>query len=399
MFGNERITYGDMPILLGKYSVTKATKLLLILLHSGQDGIARNRLLDDLYGRHELENVSNNLRVTLHRLKKMLIEAGLPEYEYIVSKGGMFYWNSPMETVVDTAVFKSLIRQAGQETDQSRKVELLTEACEMYGGEFLHKLSGEEWVLIESVRYKKLYEDALREVCEYRMKQKEYDTVLKLTDTACEIYPLDEWQSVKLECYIAMNRYQDAIKVYESTAKMLVEELGILPSEKMMKRFKEMSTQISSRPKVIDEIKHGLQEETQESGALYCTLPGFRDAYRVIRRGMERSGQSVFLMVCTLLDSLGRPMENSKRLDAMSESLFHAIKNSLRKCDSFTKYGPAQFVVLLMGTNEENCQIVIDRISRNFTKDCKSWGQSLECEVTSLYDIINEEKTLFFGGR
>ena len=73
MFGNERITYGDMPILLGKYSVTKATKLLLILLHSGEDGIARNRLLDDLYGRHELENVSNNLRVTLHRLKKMLI--------------------------------------------------------------------------------------------------------------------------------------------------------------------------------------------------------------------------------------------------------------------------------------------------------------------------------------
>ena len=86
LFGTERITYDDTPIFCGRNNITKAMKLLLILLYSGSEGINRNKLLDDLFGREELANASNNLRLTMHRLKKMLEEAGLPEYEYIVSQ-------------------------------------------------------------------------------------------------------------------------------------------------------------------------------------------------------------------------------------------------------------------------------------------------------------------------
>ena len=67
LFGKERITYGDTPILYSRNSITKAMKLLLILLYSGSEGITRNRLLEDLYGREELADSANNLRVTIHR--------------------------------------------------------------------------------------------------------------------------------------------------------------------------------------------------------------------------------------------------------------------------------------------------------------------------------------------
>ena len=397
LFGTERITYGDEPILYGRNSITKAMKLLLILLHSGKEGITRNKLLEDLFGREELANASNNLRVTMHRLKKMLAEAGLPEYEYIVSRDGIYYWDSPMETEVDTAVFKDLLSKADQESEEQKKLELLKEACGMYSGEFLQKLSGDEWVLLESVQYKNLYAKALQEVCTALMERREYEEVLRMVEPACEMYPFDEWQAVKIDCYIAMNRYKDSLKEYETTAKLLIEELGVSPSERMMKQFKVMSARISNRPQVIHEIKEGLQEEKEESGAFFCTLPGFRDAYRVIRRGMERSGQSVFLLVCTLTDSKGRPMENSEKLEEMSEGLFYAIKNSLRRGDSFTKYNPSQFLVLLMGTNEENCQIVIDRISNRFAAEHKSWAQRLECSVSSLYDMKPELEKIHFA--
>ena len=79
LFGKEKITYGDTPILYGRNSITKAMKLLLILLYCGKEGITRNKLLEDLYGREELSDAANNLRVTIHRLKKMLYDAGLPE--------------------------------------------------------------------------------------------------------------------------------------------------------------------------------------------------------------------------------------------------------------------------------------------------------------------------------
>lgn len=397
MFGKERITYGNEQIIFGRNSITKAMKLLLIILHYGKEGIARNRLLESLYDREELSNISNNFRVTLHRLKKMLTEAGLPEHEYIVSKDGYFYWDSPMETVVDTVVFKEKIKEADLTDDPKMKLALLKEACQLYNGEFLLKLSGDEWVLMESVQYKNMYTYALEQVCSLLMEQREYNEVLKIVDPACELYPFDEWQSVKIDCYISMNRYKEALKEYEATAKLLIEELGITPSEKMMEQFKIMSEHISSRPQIITEIQGGLQEEHEEKGAFFCTFPGFRDAYRVIRRGMERNGQSVFLMVCTLVDSKGRPLETSEKLDIMSETLHNAIKNSLRRSDSFTRYNPSQYLVMLMGTNKENCQIVIDRVSRNFSKDHKSWAQYLSCTVTSLYDMKKEDEKLHFG--
>ena len=386
-FGSLEITYGDTPILLGKHSVTKAMKLLIILINSGSQGIARNKLLSLLFENEELSNAANSLRVTSHRLKKTLIEVGFPEHEYITTKGGFYYWDCPMKVYVDAREFEKLIAKAKNAETIPEKIDLLERALELYKGEFLSKMSTEEWVIIESLRLKNMYTEAMKEVCDYLMQARDYEEVLRLVEHACNIYPFDEWQSVQMDCYIAMNRYKDAMQVYEKTAKFLLEELGTHPSDRMMEQFKVMSQHISSRPQIIDEIQEGLKEDVVQNGAFYCNLPSFRDGYRMIRRGMERTGQSVFLLVCTLIDGKGRPMESSKKLDVMSEELYHAIHSSLRRCDSFTKYNQGQYLVMLMGTNQENCQIVINRISKNFSKEHRTWAQNLNCTVSSLYDV------------
>jgi len=101
MLGRFSITYGDQPITFKRNSATKAVKLLQILLHSsltenqGNGGISRAQLLDDLFGREELANVGNNLRVTVFRLRKMLIEAGLPKSDENRSGCGAFRGNDP----------------------------------------------------------------------------------------------------------------------------------------------------------------------------------------------------------------------------------------------------------------------------------------------------------------
>ena len=123
MLGRFSITYGEQPITFKRNSATKAVKLLQILLHSslvedrGSTGIPRAQLLDDLFGREELANVGNNLRVTVFRLRKMLIEAGLPEYEYIVKEKGVFYWRSPMNEY--SCAMKSHFRKFGNQMSGS----------------------------------------------------------------------------------------------------------------------------------------------------------------------------------------------------------------------------------------------------------------------------------------
>lgn len=399
MLGVFNVKYNDKPLSLGRNTATKAMKLLQLLLHHLEKGIAREELIECLYGREDITDAANNLRVTSHRLKKLLTDAGLPEYDYITIKKGIYYWDSPMEVSVDVLEMTELIENANLEKDEEKKIELLENACLIYTGDFLTNMSGEDWVIVEAIRYKNLYSDALKQVCDWKFAHGEYESVLKLCTSACELYPFDEWQTVKIDCYLAMHRYKDALKEYEETAKMLVEELGISPTPKMMEQFRVMSERISNRPQEINEIKDQLQEDNWETGAFFCSIPGFRDTYRVMRRCMERTGQSVFLLVCTLIDDKGRPMENSDRLESMSETLFGAIKNSLRRCDSFTKYNSAQYLVMLMGTNEENCQIVIDRITRNFVKAHKTWEYYLRCNVTSLFDypIEDEFSEIHFG--
>lgn len=75
-------------------------------------------------------------------------------------------------------------------------------------------------MIINSVQYKEMYSDALVSVCEYMKKQRDYETILELTSTAAEIYPFDEWQSLKIDALMSMNRYKEAYQFYEETSRM-----------------------------------------------------------------------------------------------------------------------------------------------------------------------------------
>lgn len=241
MLGGLSLMYGEEPISFSRNTTTKAMKLLQILLYYGEKGISRNKLIENLYKAEELADAPNSLRVTSYRLKKMLVNMGLPEHNYIRISKGIYFWNGPMRTDVDVHQFCDLIQRAEDETDMEKQMQFLREACLLYKGELLPGSSEEEWVLIEGVQLKKMYSGALQQLCEYLWNKEEYEEILRLCEPACAMYPFDEWQAVRIDCFMAMNRYQEAMKEYESTAKLFFEELGISPSEKMIDQFKYMS--------------------------------------------------------------------------------------------------------------------------------------------------------------
>ncbi len=386
MFGQEEISYDGTPFITGKNKITKTLELLLLLLHCGDEGITRSALQRELYGTDEVSDAGNSLRVTSHRLRKILLEAGLPEEEYISSKEGIYRWNGTEETDVDIWEFEKLLKEAEKETKEEKKAELLKKACGLYRGEFLPKLSGQEWVILAAANYKREYVTALEWLIEWLKKGEEYEEILKLVELPCQLYPFEEWQTVRIDCYIAENRYKEAMEEYQRTAELLSEELGVGPSEHMLEQFRRMSSHISNRYGAIEEIKKDMIEGEKEEGAFYCTPPSFRDVYRMLRRNMERSGQSVYMLVCSLTDNKGMAMEQGERLEELAGRLKDSIQASLRRGDAYTRYGANQYLVMLGGISRENCDVVIDRITASFTKEHKSWAKKLQCSVTSLYD-------------
>lgn len=110
-------------------------KLLQILLYHGDTGISRDKLLDELYGREELADAANNLRVTAHRLKKIIVDAGLPSHDYINIKkvfiDGMLRCRPKL-----MHISLRFCQKTQTCTDKVKKLALLKKICLMYRGNF-----------------------------------------------------------------------------------------------------------------------------------------------------------------------------------------------------------------------------------------------------------------------
>ena len=364
MFGKTVITYGNKPIPFGKKSITKVQKLLMIMCYCGVEGIARNKLLEDLYEREGVLDAANNLRVTAHRLEQKILEAGLPKHDYIKVEDGIYRMSSPVELEIDAVIFKENIAQAGQTKDREEKSRLLMAACELYRGEFLEDLSDMEWVLLEGARLKKLYEESMFWLCEYLKEQEAYEEVIRLCKLACKIYPFDEWQACVMECYMAQGRFQDAYREYKDTERLLIEELGVTPSKRMLK--------------LLEALRERMKETESVDGAYYCSLPSFRDEYRFACRIMERSPMDMYLMLCTITNEKGYPQEDAEILGIIAKKLHSVIKQSLRRCDTFTRFSPSQFLILLPGADKDSCTVVNERISKQFRGEYKTYRSSLQ---------------------
>ena len=62
----------------------------------------------------------------------------------------------------------------------------------------------------------------------------------------------------------------------------------------------------------------------------------------------------------------------------------------------FYAWGGPRFLILLVGTNQENCDLIFRRILDKFSSKHKSWKQNLEYYVSSVADVENDNSRLHF---
>lgn len=96
--------------------------------------------------------------------------------------------------------------------------------------------------------------------------------MLELCSDAVKIYPFEEWQLLKIDCLLAMNRYKEALKVYEDATTMFFEGAGTSPSEKMLSRFRAMSSQIQYAMGDLGDIKNSLKEKDIDKGDIIAAI-------------------------------------------------------------------------------------------------------------------------------
>jgi len=369
MLGGFSVSFEGKQMALERNGTTKAMQLLQILLIRGTEGVTSQELQQFLYARDEVSNPVNNLNVTIFRLRKFLADSVLPEGNYIQFAESRYRWVSEVKTEVDAVEFLDAAKIAENEDDPSERLPLLRNACHLYSGPFLPMLESMDWVIIYASKCRDAYFEVLSSTCEMMDELRSYDEELELCSKAAVYYPYEEkWQLKRMDCLLALRRYTDAMKVYDEVSSLYFEDLGIRPSEEMLSRFRTMSSEAQEIYSPLEEIKKMLQEKERPAGAYYCSYPSFIDCYRMVVRTIERSGQSVYLMLCTLSNRSDEPLEAGTQLRMAAACVRDAARASLRRGDFFTRFSPNQFLMLLQGTNRENCMVAAERITKYFSE-------------------------------
>lgn len=368
MFGTFSLSY-DGKLLNGKNKSSESgfVSLMEAILHAGADGVPRDELEQAVFQNADLKNIHHSMQNVIYNAKKRLKDAGLPDVNYIEQRDGVYYWTSSIPVVEDAREFERIKEEAEKETDEKLKTDLLLDAIHIYDGEFLEAQASVVWIAKEARRYRELFCECVEEAADLLREREEWFILEDLGLYAAKVYPFSEWEILTMEALIATTRYEDAIRFYEDTSEYYMSVMGLKPSQRMQELMNHLGEQIDYNYEVLDEIQSRLMEEDPRArGGYSCTYPVFRGIYQLTERTMDRGGQSVFLMLCTIVDSKGNPMKDGPMLEELTDRLKKSIFSSIRRSDVVCRYGKGQYLVLLANTTMENCKIVQKRINDHF---------------------------------
>lgn len=366
MFGNFSMMYGDTSLLGKKVSETQFAYLMQILLHNRKTGVSREHMEELLFGDRDIKNVHHAMQSVIYNAKNRLKKSGLPDVNYIRLEKGIFYWTEEIPVEEDAEEFEALCRAAEKEEDEEEKLQLLLDACHCYTGDFLSLYAGVVWAAAEARKYRGMFCRCVEEAARILRDGEDFLRLEKLGLYASAIAPFADWECLTMEALIGMGRYEEAANLYSETVERYFRERGIRPSEKLMEFFNRLEGQMIHPCESLETIQEKLVEDGSQRGGYLCTYPVFRGIYRMVTRMMERGGQSVYLMLCTVVDSKGNPMKEGGQLEELAERLGDAICKSIRSGDAVNRYGKGQYLVLLVNTTLENCSIIQKRINSNY---------------------------------
>ena len=132
----------------------------------------------------------------------------------------------------------------------------------------------------------------------------------------------------------------------------------------------------------IAEITTRLREKKME-GSFVVEYGSFEKIYRFLERNIARENRQVQCVLFTVNEPEDKVLD-SFALQRQMEHLEHAVSSSLRKGDVTTNYRSSQMLALLVDANQENAQIVVDRILQKYQKEAGGDAMLIDYEAQPL---------------
>lgn len=363
MLGSFSFYKGEEMLLEDEGKSRKLWNLLAYLIVNRGKKLSPTELPEILCSDDRIADPIKAVKNLVYRLRLLLINSPMPKLGYIQQNGGIYTWNNKINVETDTDQIIALYKAAqNEEISQAEAIKKYMEAINLYKGEFLPRLSYEEWSFTLRVYYHRMYTYCIQELFDLLSREKNYKPMIEICERAISLDPYDEGiYIIYLKSLIGVNMEKQAFKAYEEITERLYNELGINPSEELKQIYRELLKTIKKIEMDLQNIKVDLSEHEFIDGTFCTDYEIFKGIYRFTARNVERNGSSVFVMLYTVSD-LNEETLKPEVLTKNMLKLKAAIQKVLRKGDIFAQYSLSQYIIILPNVSYENGVRVGERI-------------------------------------
>lgn len=332
------------PILESLLNTRKTKQFLSYLILNKDRLVTQKELFELLWSGQEFANPGTALRTLLYRYRTLVTEKRIEELEdSIFSKRNAYQWNNELEVSIDVFDFEAYSAVGLNEVNSvEKREECLKAAIDLYKGTLLKDYEGEHWVVKSAVNYRDMYVNDVYNYVSILKKRGAYEEIEEVVTRAIELVGENDLLNAEL------NRAKDRGKTNGQNDD-----------------YEEMVAQAFRMETEVDKLQKNMEAEDFINSALVCDFDTFKDVYRMQRRLLARTGETMYLSMLTL----GYPAD--VKMDALKHeklmSLFiDTAKRSLRCGDSLCRYSEDTIALMYPTGSYDDAKKIIERVRRVF---------------------------------
>ena len=355
MLGEFSMRYRDRCIVCGKHQSRKIWTLFGYLLTFRSREIHQAELMHLLWAGADIDHPANTLKTLLHRARKTVGQLGYANgRDILLYRGGLYAWNPEIAVDIDIDRFIQALRTTAATRTSTGRLTHMLQALRIYTGDFLPQCAADRWADPIRTHFHTQYRQLACQTATLLEAEGRYADMLQVSQDALAIAPEDQQlHHAVIRALAAMGAQQAALTQYDRIAGPLFCRSGSIPSPEFVALYLRLIRGNRHMTQTLDDIRAQLLD-TSANGALLCRYETFLDICRLLSHTAASHGQAPLLALFS-----PQPAGSGSISD---ETLLHHIRDQLRCGDVLTRYGPADFLLLLPATERESGEALLRRL-------------------------------------
>lgn len=341
----------------------KLRNLLCYFILNRHRAIPQTELIETFYEDENQTNPGGALKMQVMRLRNMLSPL-LPEgVSAITSRRGSYQWNPELTCWVDVQEFEQLCL-AAQREGQSEKalLSLYRQAMDLYQGEPVLEKDSFLWSKVLVSRCHSLYISAVENYAQLLYDAEQYSEVEDVClNTISHDLTNETLYIILIRALLKQKKYAEARAHYVNIVDALHRELGVRPSPELQQLYNLCTEEEMPWEQDLGIILASMRDPLDKRLAFLCGFEQFKNIYQLEMRRALRSGGCLHVTLLTVSGRNGKPLPAHTNNTVM-ETVQQVIIQNLRQSDVVARYSSCQFIIMLPNANEEDSNMVMNRI-------------------------------------